>query len=276
MNIKKKGDENMAIEVFNRYENKYLLSEKTFAKMERQISGYMELDEYNRRHEVYSIANIYYDTADNHLIRTSLAKPKYKEKLRLRSYGVPEAGSKVYIEIKKKVAGLVNKRRSAMMLDEALAFLGTGEMPLLQEYMNPQVLREIAYMLERYALRPALCLSYDRRAWFGIDRNDLRISFDANIQSRRDDLSLRSGLYGQRLLPEGVWLMEIKSHTSIPIWLSALLSEYEIYPQSFSKYGAEYKLWLSDQSDRVAEHTEPAARKQKLIHVFSKEVKQYA
>jgi len=50
-------------------------------------------------------------TQDNQLIRHSVSKPRYKEKLRLRSYGVPSLDAKVYLEIKKKVNGLVNKRR---------------------------------------------------------------------------------------------------------------------------------------------------------------------
>lgn len=104
----------MAIEVFNRYENKYMLSQSVFEKVQARLSEYMELDAYNKQHETYTISNLYYDTPDNYLIRTSLQKPNYKEKLRVRAYGVPDTGDKVYVEIKKKFAGLVNKRRSAL------------------------------------------------------------------------------------------------------------------------------------------------------------------
>ncbi|MDR3277847.1 MAG: polyphosphate polymerase domain-containing protein, partial [Oscillospiraceae bacterium] len=173
----------VAIEIFNRYENKYLINEKTFTRIQDRLSDYMELDAYNKLHETYAIANLYYDTGDSHLIRTSLAKPAYKEKLRLRAYGVPDGDSEVYVEIKKKVSGLVNKRRSALTLEEAYAFLRGGIPPAPQPYMNGQVLREVAYMLERHALEPTLYLAYDRRAYFGIGQHDLRISFDTNIRS---------------------------------------------------------------------------------------------
>jgi len=234
----------MAIEVFNRYENKYMLEANTFEKLQNRLSEYMKLDAYNENKETYSITNLYYDTPDNYLIRTSLQKPKYKEKLRLRAYGVPYSGGKVYVEIKKKVAGLVNKRRSTLKLEEAYAFLESGELPVEQPYQNRQVLREINYILQTHELYPALYLSYDRRAYFGIEQSDLRVSFDCNIRTRRHDLALEYGSYGNMLLDRDCWLMEIKAAQSIPLWLCKLLSEYQIYPTSFSKYGSEYSQML--------------------------------
>lgn len=234
----------MAIEVFNRYENKYMLDGDTFRALQGRLSDHMELDAYNRQHETYTITNLYYDTPDSHLIRASLQKPAYKEKLRLRAYGVPDGDAKVYVEIKKKVAGLVNKRRSSLLLDEAYAFLQSRVLPEEQPYQNRQVLREIAYLLEANDLRPALYLAYDRRAYFGIGQHDLRVSFDKNIRTRRCDLALEAGDYGDPLLGRDQWLMEIKVARSIPLWLCEFLSEYNIYPTSFSKYGAEYRRTL--------------------------------
>ena len=234
----------MAIEVFNRCENKYMLDADTFEKLQGRLSEYMRPDAYNESRETYTIASLYYDTPDSHLIRTSLEKPKYKEKLRLRAYGVPEPDERVYVEIKKKVSGLVNKRRSALKLGEAYAFLDSGILPEERPWQNRQVLREIDYLLQTHDLHPALYLAYDRRAYFGIDQPDLRISFDRNIRTRRYDLALEAGDYGAPLLERGQCLMEIKAAKSIPLWLCRLLSEDQIYPASFSKYGAEYRKTL--------------------------------
>ncbi len=231
----------MAIEVFNRYENKYLLDTRTFARLESRLAEYMELDAFNQGGKTYSITNLYYDTKDSQLIRTSLSKPRYKEKLRLRAYGVPQAGAEVFVEIKKKFNGLTNKRRSAIALEDAYSFLSTGELPQPEPYVNAQVLREIQYMLSLHQLRPALYLAYDRRAYFGIGEHDLRISFDCNIRTRRTELRLEAGDEGEPLLGPDTWLMEVKSAKSIPLWLARLLSEFSVYPTSFSKYGAEYK-----------------------------------
>lgn len=249
----------MAIEVFNRYENKYMIDTKTFSKLQNKLSDYMELDAYNKQNEAYTITNIYYDTDDSQLIRTSLSKPKYKEKLRLRAYGTPQGDSKVYIEIKKKFMGLVNKRRSAMTLNEAYAFIETGVIPDLNTYMNKQVLCEIEYLLEQYELKPMLYLSYSRRAYFDKNQHDLRISFDNNILTRRYDLKLESGIFGERLLDEDKWLMEIKVSKSMPVWLAHLLSEHKIYPTSFSKYGTEYKHSIKNHVNHEIYTFEPEA-----------------
>ncbi len=232
----------MAIEVFNRYENKYILDTQTFDLFEQRLGEHMRLDQYNKINHTYQICNIYYDTFDSRLIRNSLKKPNYKEKLRLRTYGIPDEDSPVYVEIKKKVCGLVNKRRSEMRVDEAYKFLEEGHISddELKYYMNRQVLREIEFMLSRNTLMPMLYLAYERRAYFGISDYDLRISFDTEIVSRRHDIKLESGKYGELLLPGDKWLMEIKVANSIPVWLTRLLSEFEIRPTSFSKYGHEY------------------------------------
>ena len=236
----------MAIEVFNRYENKYIVNSGIFEKLQQKLASYMELDIHNKKQETYTVTNLYYDTKDNHLIRTSLQKPVYKEKLRLRSYGMPDADKPVYVEIKKKVAGLVNKRRSALQLKEAYVFLNSGVLPEVQSYQNVQVLKEIQYILQCYELQPALYLAYDRIAYFGKDEEDLRISFDCNIRMRRNQLALEAGTFGVPLLPEDAWLMEIKVAHSMPVWLCALLAEYQIYPASFSKYGTEYRKMLEE------------------------------
>jgi hypothetical protein len=230
----------MAIEVFNRYENKYVIDEAIFDSLEERLLAYLTLDPYNHQKRFYPICNIYYDTDDNHLIRLSLSKPDYKEKLRLRSYGTPTEESEVFVEIKKKVGGLVNKRRSTLRLKESYEFLKSGKMPEMKSYMNKQVLQEIQYILRRHPLKKAVFISYERRAFFGKDSADVRISFDTNIIARREDLDLASCIRGERILPEGKLLMEVKTAGAIPVWLTRVLSEFQIYPKSFSKYGTEY------------------------------------
>lgn len=244
----------MAIEVFNRYENKYLLDDRAYRAFYNDLLNYMEPDEHNKRHGFYTISNLYFDTAHDSLIRTSLAKPKYKEKLRLRAYGVPDAEVKVYLELKKKVFGLVNKRRTALRLEEAYDFVRTGIEPAYRSYMNKQVIEEIKYVLRRYALEPKVYLAYERKAMFSKESRDLRITFDTNIRSRRYDLRLERGDYGEPLVPDGRWLMEVKAEHTIPLWLSRLLSEHRLYRTSFSKYGNEYKQTIKNketESERV-------------------------
>ena len=110
--------------------------------------------------------------------------------------------------------------------------------------MNKQVIKEIQYILKLNNLEPKLYLAYDRRAMFGKNDKGLRITFDNNIRTRRHDLRLEAGDYGQQLLEEGKFLMEVKVEKNIPLWLANLLSEYKIYKTSFSKYGKEYEKTL--------------------------------
>ncbi len=96
--------------VFRRYENKYLLNDRQLEALKNSLSKYMAQD----AHGSYTICNIYFDTDDFLLARRSLEKPKYKEKLRLRSYGVPKGSDQVFAEIKKKYDGVVYKRRAPL------------------------------------------------------------------------------------------------------------------------------------------------------------------
>lgn len=230
----------MAIEIFNRYEHKYKLDTATFKKVLRVMDIYMELDKHCQDHSFYTIANIYYDTPDNALIRHSLEKPLYKEKMWLRAYGVPDMDTKVFLEIKKKYNGLVNKRRTTLQLDEAYSFTETGKAPDIKDYMNPQVVRELEYFMSHYELSPKVYVAYDRLAYFERGNDDLRISFDTNIRTRRFNVGLEEGDHGIKLLSDDIWLMEIKTSRAMPLWLCEMLSELGIKRSSFSKYGTEY------------------------------------
>lgn len=222
-----------AVCVFKRREKKYLLTEKQYEAFIDRAAPYIKKDRYGE----YTICNLYYDTDDYQLIRASIEKPEYKEKLRLRSYGVPGPADKVFIEIKKKYEGTVYKRRSILSLRQAEAYLDRGIKPQSED----QIIKEIEYFINFYHTKAKVYLAYDREAFAGGDRGDLRITFDRNIRSRDYDLSLGAGDYGQRLLPEGACLMEIKACRAMPLELAHILSELKIYPRSFSKYGNVYK-----------------------------------
>lgn len=242
----------MAIEVFNRYESKYLMDSQSFQEIYNRLLDYMELDEYNKNDQFYSISNLYFDTDQHSIIRSSLAKPKYREKLRLRAYGVPKPDAKVYLELKKKVFGLVNKRRTGLTLGEAYEFVRTGVEPELKPYMNKQVIQEIKYFLGRYELQPKVYLAYDRIAMFCKNNRDLRITFDTNIRSRRYDLLLEAGDHGELLMAKDQWLMEVKAEKTVPVWLAQLLSELGMFRTGFSKYGNEYRMNIR-QEERIKE-----------------------
>ena len=161
----------MAIEVFNRYEKKYMLTKKSFRKLLTRIEDHMDMDKYNINGKPYTISNIYFDTDNDALIRASIEKPVYKEKLRMRAYGTPSLDDKVFIEIKKKYDGIVNKRRTSMTLKDAYNYILKNNPPTpASGKINTQVLHEIDYFKDFYKVKPKLYLSYDRYAYF--EKND--------------------------------------------------------------------------------------------------------
>lgn len=188
-----------------------------------------------------TVRNLYYDTDSFLLIRRSVEKPLYKEKLRLRSYSTAEPHSPVFVEIKKKFKGTVYKRRLTLPERESVLWLA-GESPCP---VSSQISNEISYFLKLYGnLSPRVFLSYDREAYFDRDDPGFRVTFDSNILCRNSELSLCAEPSGAPVLDEGLWLMELKCAGAMPLWMSGLLSREQIFKTSFSKYGRAYAAYF--------------------------------
>lgn len=241
----------MAIKSFKRYEKKFLLNKEQYDNLIPILLEYMDYDEYCRDGRNYSIYNLYYDTENDDVIRHSIYKPYYKEKLRLRSYRVPKSlDEKVFLELKKKINGIVNKRRVVMTLGEAYDFLDLRKRPDTEDYINKQVLNEIEYYLENNNVHPKLYIGYTRKALFGKNDREFRVTFDSHIITRRQDLTLEAGESGDELLEHGQYLMEVKILGAMPIWFVKVLSELEIYNTHFSKYGNEFNRYILEKQDK--------------------------
>lgn len=234
----------MSIQTFKRYEDKFLLSSEQFEALTEKLNDRMEYDAFCRN-GTYSILNIYLDSPDHEVIRRSVSKPYFKEKLRLRSYGVPQNDEHtVFLELKRKVGGIVNKRRAEMSYGEAMRYLEKGEKPKGADYTATQVLSEIDYFIACNNVKPMYFLGYERIAMVGKNDKSFRITLDRNILARRENLLLTEGCFGRSLIPPDKWLMEVKFSGAIPIDFAKLLSELEIYSRSFSKIGTEYKTYF--------------------------------
>lgn len=237
----------MAIKAFRRYEKKFILNQQQYNNLIPKLLEHMNPDEHCNFGKNYSIYNIYYDTKNNDVIRHSISKPYYKEKLRLRSYTIPTSlDNKVFLELKKKINGIVNKRRVVMKLGEVYDFLEFGKIPILNDYTNEQVIKEIEYYLSKNQVYPSVYIGYTRNAFFDKEDRDFRLTFDSEIITRRHDLNLESGCFGKDILGENRYLMEVKFLGSIPIWFTKILSELKIYNTHFSKYGNEYMNYCLD------------------------------
>ncbi|MBP3760400.1 MAG: polyphosphate polymerase domain-containing protein [Ruminococcus sp.] len=239
----------MAINTFARKEIKFLLNMEQYENLMETLQEYMNPDEYCKGGKEYGIYNIYYDTPDDYLIRESLSKPYYKEKIRLRSYYSPASpDDTVFLEIKKKVGGIVTKRRVSMTLAESDEYFATRKKPVAKKYITEQVFKELDVFLDNYPIAPKQYISYQREAFFGKDNKDFRLTFDRKITERRFDLRLDKESYGNYIIGADQRLMEIKVSDSMPQWLVNKLSELKIYKTSFSKYGRAYQNFVYEQA----------------------------
>lgn len=227
---------------FKRYEKKFLLSPEQYSAIKAEIDKQFVPDEYGET----KICNLYYDTPNFLTIRRSVEKPIFKEKIRLRTYGVPNDSTTSFIEVKRKFKSIVYKRRIHMPYLKAINFLNKD----FSDIKDTQITKELKYIVEFYGdLKPQFYLSYDRCAFFYKETSDIRVTFDKNITWRTTDLDLRSGSYGKQMLPEGYTLMEIKVPNTVPLWLSQLLSRLDVKSNSFSKVGNAYKSTIRSNYD---------------------------
>lgn len=228
--------------VFKRNELKYIITLQQMNRLIEILGLYMNEDKYFKS----TIRNIYYDTPNFLLIRTSIEKPDYKEKLRIRSYKTVDSDDDVFVELKKKYKKVVYKRREVLPYNVARLFLDKNVLP-----NELQITKEIAYTLKYYKdLKPAIFLSYDRLAYIGKEEIDFRITFDKNIMWRDYDIDLTKDAYGNLILPSDSVLMEVKTVMGLPRWLLDFLGENNIYKQSFSKYGNVYKEMLNKEKEK--------------------------
>lgn len=201
---------------FERNEKKYIVPKKDYEELMKDLSLFVQKDKYHQ----YTIYNLYLDNDRFDLISRSLEKPVYKEKVRIRKYN---QDGEAYIELKKKYKRVVYKRR----------------VPLTET--GTQIRDEIDYTIRHYDLKPKVFLAYDRLAYVAKDNPDLRITFDHHLRYRFNDLKLEDTIDNHYYFQDEFYLMEIKIPGGMPLWLSHLLTEYHIYPASFSKYGKIYE-----------------------------------
>lgn len=234
-----------------RNELKYVLDGVTYDLFRTLTKSRLESDSFACAH----VCSLYLDTCENALIRHSLEKPTFKEKLRFRTY-VPDPSPDdiCFLEIKKKMDGVVYKRRVSMTVVEALDFCKNGDFPSgslaalspEKREMAIQILREIEWMYfhQEEILQPTFMISCERLSLKERNTDSLRITFDRDLRWSYKDGRVIPGIAGNALIDSEARIMEIKSTKGFPFWLIDVLNKLEVYPQSFSKVGKSYEAWL--------------------------------
>ena len=216
-------------EIFQRFEKKYLLDREQYRKIIELIEGHMIPDKFFRTR----VNSIYYDTDDDRLIRRSIEKPEYKEKLRIRAYGDVKPDDMIYVELKKKYDGIVYKRRTKARYQDLLEDIYGCS------FEDRQIGEEIRYALKYYErLKPAWFISCMRTSYVDKDDRRLRITFDDDMVYRNTCLSLKNTPEDRTITDKIV--MELKVPGPMPLWLTEILDEVKAYPRGFSKVGTAY------------------------------------
>ncbi len=229
-----------------RYERKFFLTEEQYERLLPLLREHMQPDSHGRG----TVSSLYFDTDDYAIIRWCLDHPSYKEKFRIRSYGVSANEEIVYAEIKKKYHGVTYKRRVELPLDRLPAWRSGHYVPDGGE----RITEELLWFLNRYQPDPKVLLCCDREAWKGVTEEELRITFDRDIRWRSDHLRFAEGNFGAPLLTSDRILMEVKTPTAIPLWLARFLSEEHLFSTGFSKYGTCYRKHIMIQGSNPNKH----------------------
>ncbi|MDR3276586.1 MAG: polyphosphate polymerase domain-containing protein [Treponema sp.] len=218
---------------FRRYEKKYQLNAFQYYELSESLKGLAETDEYGFS-DIYSL---YFDTEDYRIMRRCIDAKGYKEKLRLRAYGLPGPEGWVYLELKKKLQGLTYKRRLPLRYGELAAYL--DERCAQQQY--GQIDNEIDWFIRTHRPGPRFQVAYKRLALRGIEDPEFRVTFDSHIRCCPSGLDF-AGSNTVPMIGAGEYIMEIKCIAAIPGCLSRQLSALRIFPVSFSKSVRAYGL----------------------------------
>ncbi len=217
-----------------------MLDEEKYYELLNIINKYLEKDKYFDSR----IRNIYFDNDNFDLIRKSIDKPIYKQKLRLRCYANNQSVDTVYFEIKKKFKGITNKRRIKASKSGIDDYLYHDIKPMC----DMQVLKEIEYIIKRNELKPVLYLAYDRQSYYAKDNKNFRLTFDTNLRFRESNLNIENDEDTTNYFKRNIYILEIKTLDAIPLWFSKALTTLKIYPVSFSKYGKIYENYISKET----------------------------
>lgn len=226
-----------------------------YNEMIRALEPHLEKDQHTDNEGYYKISSLYFDTLDSLFYRETLNRQPFRQKLRLRVYGEKvNLHDKAFLEIKQKHDGVVNKRRTIMTLEDAYKFLGykdfNGEKDKIVA-SNQQILKEADFIKTFYELNPKSIITYDRRAFESKEEQGLRVTFDKNMIKYDWSHGLENLNHGQYFVDKDLFILEVKVNGRIPLWLARILSEFECYKSSFSKYSTSSTHTLTQEREKI-------------------------
>ena len=223
-----------------RYELKYLISEAQAVAISEFIKVHMPEDRYSKLQPegYYPIVSLYLDSEDLTLCKESLSGKKNRFKLRIRSYSDDEQYP-TFFEIKRRISNVIMKSRAPARHQDVPMLLKGLTLPQQDFRTNRQALDQFQLYASYLTAQPAVLIRYLRKAYESESENRVRVTFDRELcykVTKEPRVTLNgSGWQPNLLMVKGV-ILEIKFTGMYPIWLSRLVTTFNLSPRSISKF----------------------------------------
>jgi SPX domain protein involved in polyphosphate accumulation len=235
----------------DRYELKYLIPEDLVPELREAIRPFCSLDDHSARSPTrrYVIESLYLDTFARDLYRVSRERRPERFKVRIRRYGTTDGESPVFLEVKCKSRGIIRKTRARLAAD---CWRERLEAPPHADASSAE--RSFRDRVQRYDLRPALLVRYEREAWASTIDGYARVTFDREMcvqpcstlsfaSDPRAWIPFDSRQTLKTAVPRSV-VLELKCTLDVPRWMSNLTERFGLGKRGVSKYcsGLEHAL----------------------------------
>lgn len=225
-----------------RFELKYLVSERTAVEVRKFVSSFLQLDPFgqDKPQLSYPIHSLYLDSPHLGLYWETINGNKNRFKLRLRYYDdLP--GSPVFFEIKRRQNDAIIKQRGAVKR-EAVALVMAGALPsddllLLKEPKHVAALKQFVRLTKERGAMPKAQVSYLREAWVHPDNNGVRITIDRDVTcAPYASLALDTAPRRAIRVFGKFCVVELKYTGRFPLWFGELARAHGFRQCSAAKY----------------------------------------
>lgn len=223
----------------SRYELKYVVGIEQIGALREVVGARLDPDPLfpGGRQLVWSL---YYDTPGLRCYWEKIDGESFRRKLRIRHYGDPyhaDDDTEVWAEIKQRHVRTTSKRRLQLPY-RAARELCAGHVPDGLSARDQEIAEDMASMVARRSLLPAMMVGYVREAYEGRGLDDgLRITFDIRLRGRDRDLHFGGDVTGDRnILDPTVFVLEIKVDDRVPRWVTGMCAELNLLSRPISKY----------------------------------------
>jgi hypothetical protein len=223
-----------------RHELKYLISEAKAVAISEFIRPFMPVDRYSKLqpHGYYPIVSLYLDSDDLLLCKESLEGKQNRFKLRIRSYS-DDQQYPTFFEIKRRISNVIMKSRAPVRHQDVAMLLQGLCLPHQDFRTNREALDQFQLYVSSIMAKPAVLIRYMRKAYESDSENRVRITFDRELCYRVENeprITLDgSGWQRNHLTTTGV-ILEIKFTACYPMWLSRLVTTFDLKSRSISKF----------------------------------------